>query len=243
MKNGAFLMCEMKKFTIIELLVSIAIIAVIAQMLIPILSIAKKKAQEIKCMSNMKQINTAVSLYSEDFGYYPYGNSTLLDFPNSIKSYIWPFSEQSSPLLECAAALHSTNGAVWITYAVHPVIFPDFLATPPQTKFWKAGKIRRVSDTIMIMEACQGANASCYPTLKSIPGILPDPGVPDVPSKSNDAIVGDFEDHDQDGVAGTNDGWPRFRHTYERANTAFADGHTTNVKIKTITEGNVKTSY
>src|SRR5271169_6230181 len=57
---------QKKAFTLIELLVVIAIIAILAAMLLPVLAAAKRRAQRINCVSNIKQVNLAFRIWEGD---------------------------------------------------------------------------------------------------------------------------------------------------------------------------------
>ena len=54
-------------FTLIELLVVIAIIAILAAMLLPALSAARERARTASCLSNLKNLGLACTMYTGDF--------------------------------------------------------------------------------------------------------------------------------------------------------------------------------
>jgi prepilin-type N-terminal cleavage/methylation domain-containing protein/prepilin-type processing-associated H-X9-DG protein len=70
-------------FTLVELLVVIAIIAILAAVLFPVFARARKQARKTICVSNIKQIQTALLMYARD------NDNTLPPHYDNLRRQTW----------------------------------------------------------------------------------------------------------------------------------------------------------
>jgi len=83
-------------FTLVEMLVVIAIIAVLAGLLFPVFLTARGKAREIACLSNLRQTGMSIAMYSQDNdGLYPFA----VDPADKYTPQIWSSDPQFQALI------------------------------------------------------------------------------------------------------------------------------------------------
>ena len=138
----------MKKFTLVEFLIVIAIIAILAGMLLPALNKAREKARGVSCLSNLKNMGIYFIGYSDSYdGYYP----QMGDGSNNPKRWTEQLAttadlkstQKGSAIMRCSLFSGYYNSNSWeyftYTYGYNPCL---------SNGWW---------------------NASAYPNLKKIP--------------------------------------------------------------------------
>lgn len=105
-------------FTLIEILVSLAVITVIMAIALPAYQYSRQKAYQVQCASNLRQLGIAVSAYAQDFNGYlpPYINMLPEDYPlwaESIESGCIDLGYPDYHLLYRSLDPYVKNNKVW----------------------------------------------------------------------------------------------------------------------------------
>ena len=120
-----------RAFTLIELLVVIAIIAILAAILFPVFAKARERGIQTKCISQLKQIGTAIITYAQDSdGRLPFAwRGYDLSNANSQKYCI---VEALNPYMKSAITKQNIRDSIWFCTAI-----PSTLNTyPPPSQNW-----------------------------------------------------------------------------------------------------------
>ena len=101
-------------FTLIEVLVVIAIIGILAAILFPVFAQAREKARQTSCMSNMKQLGMGLAMYIDDYDErcFFFGHNSQLSRANSAIplgatrenrwwNQIYPYTKTTAGLIVC----------------------------------------------------------------------------------------------------------------------------------------------
>ncbi len=120
---------QKKAFTLIELLVVIAIIAILAALLLPALAAAKRKAQRIGCVNDLKQVGLAFRLWEGDNAdKYPMAVSTVKNGAQEL-IYSSAFNTPGAAYNECSV----------FTVMSNELSTPKILYCPSDNGTWGAG--------------------------------------------------------------------------------------------------------
>ena len=113
-----------RAFTLIELLVVIAIIAILAAILFPVFARAREQARRTSCLSNMKQLNTSMLMYVQDYDEtMPFANWRPDVAPWNINQYGSEWQNVIQPYAKNEQILRCPSD-------VNPPIDPNDLANP-----------------------------------------------------------------------------------------------------------------
>ena len=149
-------------FTLVELLIVIAIVAVLLVLSFPALAKVRASAQTSVCLENLRQVSSAIQLYAgENNGSYPAGQvwigPTLQIWWFTIADYLGGTVTQKGSPLNCAAnheARRQQTGSnlQWPNYGINPFIGGNPWNEANRPNPMNVQSVKKPSQTLLIMD-------------------------------------------------------------------------------------------
>jgi len=232
-------------FTLIELLVVITIVAVMAALLMPALREAKESANNVKCISNLRQVGLAFCLYGEQRGRYPYAwenngggahwSTRLIPYLSRHTNDIWVSNAGSyRPAVYVCPSRTSQYSGWWdCSYSANRQLLG--MDVVPGAQYPRAYPYTvRPHETILVADGNLGGSGDAGSMFSS----LPDNKLAYNPATATAVVtLPDNVDWFQGGT------WQnlRFRHKRNaRCNMVFVDAHVESIDITQLQERHVR---
>ena len=141
-------------FTLIELLVVISIIAILAALLIPAIGMARAAAQQMSCLSNMRQIGMAYTGYAIDH------HDALPDRIYFSPDQLGPYIDTENPVWGCTSSE---------LQAKRKLLYQNWWVGPPRVQIYGAncqyvtlGMLARPVDALLCGDFDNGGNGGYH---------------------------------------------------------------------------------
>lgn len=143
------------KFTLIELIVVICIIAILASLLLPALRSAREKGRQMLCLNNQKQIGTSELMYASDYNDYVapyYSGISISSWTYLLAPYCANFPDAATAKNQSPAGYSDSKALRFAPFICpsEPRIWRDYTSgwSPYVSNYTVNAKIMSINDTL-----------------------------------------------------------------------------------------------